>query len=88
MDVVEYLPPPRVENWQALYEPGAQAKCIKDNPPMHGFGKPIKAGDVVAVDSVCWSGVRYQIGVKEQCAFYDLDGYFEPVVPSESRSKE
>lgn len=78
MDMPDQLPIPRVQNWQALYEPGAQARCVKDDPPMRGFGKPIKAGEVVNVDSVCWSG-KYQIGVREQCAFYDLEGYFEPV---------
>lgn len=76
--MTEQLPIPNVNGWQRLYEPDAKAKCIKDNPPMHGFGKTIKAGDVVGVDSVCWSGIRYQIGVRDECAFYDLEGYFEP----------
>ena len=77
----EELPLPKVENWQALYEPGAKARCIKDDPPMHGFGRPIRAGDVVNVDGVCWSGTKYQIAVREQCAFYDLEGYFEVYAP-------
>ena len=71
------LPFPNVLGWQALYEPNALARCIKDNPPMHGFGQPIKAGDIVKVDGVCWSGTHYQLSVREQCAFYDLEGYFE-----------
>lgn len=71
------LPIPKVLGWQALYEPNALARCIKDNPPMNGFGKPIKAGDIVKVDSVCWSGWKYEIGVRDECAFYELEGYFE-----------
>ena len=78
--VMSELPIPRVENWQALYEPGARAKCIKDNPPMYGFGSAIRAGEIVEVRSVCWSGTKYQISVDAQCAFYDLEGYFEPVI--------
>lgn len=75
---IEQLPVPNVNGWQLLYQPNATAKCIKDDPPMYGFGRPLKAGEIVNVDSVCWSGTRYQIGVSDQCAFYDLEGYFEP----------
>ena len=77
MSDFEQLPTPRVANWQRLYEPEAKARCIKDNPPMLGFGQPLKVGDVVDVGSVCWSGTRYQLAVEVQCAFYDLEGYFE-----------
>lgn len=73
------LPTPQVENWQRLYEPGAKARCIKDNPPMHGFGRQLKTGDVVDVSSVCWQG-RFQVSVDAECAFYDLEGYFEVMV--------
>jgi hypothetical protein len=74
------LPIPKVAAWHALYEPDAEARCIKDNPPMYGFGRMLKKGDIVKVDSVCWSGIKYQIGVREECAFYDLEGYFEVVL--------
>ena len=77
MSDFEQLPIPQVANWQRLYEPEAKARCIKDNPPMLGFGQPLKVGDVVDVDSICWSGTRYQLAVEAQCAFYDLEGYFE-----------
>ena len=72
-----YLPSPSVTNWQALYEPDARARCIKDNPPMRGFGRQLHAGDVVQVDSVCWCEAQYEIGVRDECAFYKLEGYFE-----------
>ena len=40
------LPIPKVENWQMLYEPNASVICIRDDPPMKGFGRRIKKGDV------------------------------------------
>jgi len=46
---MEQLPIPNVLGWQALYEKGAQAKCIKDAPPMNGFGRKLKVGDIVKV---------------------------------------
>lgn len=75
------LPIPRVENWNRLYEPGARAKCVKDSPPMYGFGRAVKAGDVVNVHGVCWRDGRYEIAVREECAFYAIEGWFEVVVP-------
>ena len=72
----EQLPIPQVENWQELYKEGAKARCIKDDPPMEGFGKAMKVGDTVNVHSVCYKN-RYQLSVQEECAFYDLEGYFE-----------
>ena len=77
------LPTPKTLGWQALYEPNARARCIKDSPPMYGFGRQLKAGDVVSVNSVCWRG-KYEVGVKEECAFYELDGYFEVLFPKDS----
>ena len=72
----QQLPIPKMLGWQALYEPGALVKCIKDNPPMKGFGRALKVGDVVPVHSVCYDS-KYTIGVEAECAFYDLEGYFE-----------
>lgn len=43
----EQLPIPKILGWQALYEKGARAKVIKDDPPMVGFGRSLKIGDVV-----------------------------------------
>lgn len=75
------LPIPQVTGWQALYEKNARAKCIKDAPPMYGFGRELKAGDIVNVAGVCWRG-KYEISVAEECAFYTLEGYFEPLLPT------
>lgn len=80
--MAEQLPVPKVLGWQALYLPGAQAKCIKDNPPMKGFGRQLKKDEIVNVDGVCWEG-KYTLAVKEQCAFYDLEGYFEVLLPKQ-----
>lgn len=75
------LPIPNVLGWQALYENGARAKCIKDDPPMTGFGRRLKNGDIVDVQSVCWRG-KYEISVAAECAFYEMEGYFEVMLPS------
>lgn len=74
------LPIPRIANWERLYEPDAKARCIKDSPPMKGFGRRLHTGDVVDVKSVCWEHNRYTIAVQAECAFYDLEDYFEVVV--------
>lgn len=74
------LPEPKLDNWQRLYQPNAKAKCVKDDPPMKGFGRQIKAGEVLDVGSVCWENGKYTIGVSKECAFYDLEGYFEVVM--------
>jgi hypothetical protein len=71
------LPAPKVANWQRLYQPGARVRCIADSPPMYGFGEGLTVGDVVKVDGVCWRAGHYEVGVREQCAFYRLEGYFE-----------
>ena len=71
------LPVPKVLGWQALYAANALARCVKDNPPMTGFGRALKSGDIVPVHSVCHDGWKYQISVEAECAFYDLEGYFE-----------
>lgn len=78
-DLVE-LPVPNVKGWRILYEPNAEARCIRDDPPMYGFGRAIKAGEIVKVQSVCWRAGRYEIAVAEECAFYELEGYFEVVI--------
>ena len=46
---------------------------------MYGFGRPLKTGEIVDVQSVCWRG-KYEIAVSAECAFYELDGYFEVLI--------
>ena len=78
--MTDQLPIPKILGWQALYEPNARARCIKDAPPMYGFGRQLKIGDVVNVHSVCWRG-KYEISVVEECAFYELENYFTVELP-------
>ena len=80
LELLDEIPAPNVPNWRAFYAPDAKARCIKDNPPMDGFGRSLKAGEVVAINGVCFSGGRYTLAVPAECAFYQLEGYFEPVV--------
>ena len=80
---LDTLPEPNILGWQALYQPGARAKCIKDMPPMCGFGRPLRIGDVVNVQAVCWRG-KFEIAVTAECAFYELEGYFEVLLPTGS----
>lgn len=65
------------EKYLPFWTEGTKARCVKDNPPMHGFGRQLKVGDVVTVNGVCWSGLRYQLAVPAETAFYDMEGYFE-----------
>lgn len=76
------LPIPNILGWQALYKKGARARCIKDDPPMYGFGRNLKSGDIVDVHNVCWRG-KYEIAVSKECAFYELEGYFEVLFPKQ-----
>lgn len=82
------LPVPNFDGWQKLYDEGARVRCVRDHPPMIGFGKPLHVGDVVAVHSVCYRAGRYEVGVRDECAFYALEGYFELVTDINSREVE
>lgn len=50
---------------------------MKDDPSMHGFGQPIKKGDVVEIDGVVTAYFGYGVTVSKECAFYDYRN-FEP----------
>ena len=70
------LPQPD-QRYHPFWTEGTKARCVKDDPPMHGFGRPLKAGDVVPVKGVCWNGSYYQLSVPSECAFYKMEDYFE-----------
>ena len=81
--VEEQLPVPKVDNWERLYQPDAKVRCIKDNPPMRGFGRALKVGDVVelkALSGLTYCEGRYEVPVSSECAFYALEGYFEVIL--------
>lgn len=70
------LPP--VDNlYLPFWRDATKARCIKDNPPMYGFGRQIKKGDVVETNGVTWRG-HYELSVPAECAFYVMEGYFIP----------
>ena len=50
--------------------------CIKDNPPMHGFGKKLQKGDMVEIQGTTHNQLGFCICVPSECAFYAYD-YFE-----------
>jgi len=77
--MADQLREPTVANWRRLYQSGARARCIVDDPPMKGFGRSLKAGDVVDVHGVCWDGIHFELAVRSETAFYRLEGYFEVV---------
>jgi len=62
-----------------LWTPNARARVVRDDPPMHGFGKRLHIGDVVTVTGVTWRG-KFEVAVFTECAFYEMVGYFEPMV--------
>jgi hypothetical protein len=55
----------------------AKVKCIRDNPPMKGFGRQLKIGDIVEIHGTICDGFGFQVTVPSECAFYDYTA-FEP----------
>jgi len=55
-----------------------QARVIKDDPPMHGFGKELKKDDIVTIEGTTYHPPVgcFCVSVPEECAFYDYN-YFE-----------
>jgi hypothetical protein len=45
--------------------------CVKDNPFMKGFGKTLKAGDVVEINGTIHEYFGFAVSVPAECAFYD-----------------
>jgi hypothetical protein len=56
-----------------------RARCIKDNPPMLGFGKSLSVGDEVIISGTVHNELGFCVCVRAECAFYDYT-YFEPIV--------
>jgi hypothetical protein len=67
---------PILEAFHNSRENPIEATCIKDNPPMRGFGRQLKTGDVVVVDGTVFDD-RFRVAVPSECAFYAYE-YFEP----------
>lgn len=80
-DDLVYLPMPD-EKYLPFWHPPVRARCIKDRPPMKGFGRQLTVGDVVDVRGVCWEDEHYTLAVPSECAFYRMDGYFEVEPPT------
>lgn len=56
----------------------AKAVVVKDNPPMHGFGRRLKIGDEVEVSGIVCNEIgQFQVAVPSECAFYSYE-YFKP----------
>lgn len=51
--------------------------CIKDDPPMTGFGRQLKVGDRVEINGTVSRGDGFEVAVPSECAFYDYT-YFDP----------
>ncbi len=69
---------PILEIFHNSRETPISAVVVKDNPPMHGFGKELKIGDIVIVKGTVSRGDKFQVSIPAQCAFYDYE-YFKPV---------
>jgi len=52
--------------------------CTKDDPPMTGFGRALKKGDIVEIEGTVSRGLRFEVSVAAECAFYDYR-YFEEI---------
>ena len=58
----EELALPKVEaKYLPFWEEKSRALCIKDNPSMRGFGKPLKIGDEVVVKGVVFDIIHHVI---------------------------
>jgi hypothetical protein len=69
-------------------ESPVEALCIKDNPPMTGFGKNLVAGDRVTVKGTVSRGSAFEVCVPSECAFYEYS-YFVPLeLPTQKSSDE
>jgi hypothetical protein len=55
-----------------------EVKCIKDDPPMCGFGKKLKSNDVVTINGTVYNQLGFCVCVPNECAFYKYE-YFELV---------
>jgi hypothetical protein len=62
---------------------GMEAICIKDNPPMTGFGRHLKIGEKVRIKGVVSNSTTFEVCVPSECAFYQYD-YFSPFDPDPS----
>ena len=51
--------------------------CIEDNPPMVGFGKTLKVGDVIVIKGTIHNELGFCVSVPSECAFYEYS-YFKP----------
>ena len=50
--------------------------CIKDNPPMHGFGKSLKKGDKIEIKGTVHNHLGFCVCVPSECAMYAYN-YFD-----------
>lgn len=71
--------PPVNSKYLPFWNEKSRAVCIKDNPAMTGFGRPMKIGDEVVVEGVTYDG-RYRLAVPAECAFYEMIGYWEAML--------
>lgn len=51
--------------------------CIKDNPPMVGFGRKLSIGDEVVIEGTVCNELGFAVAVPAECAFYAYE-YFKP----------
>lgn len=55
-----------------------KVRCLKDVPPMIGFGRTLKQGDIVEIEGTTHQTTGFCVAVPSECAFYDYE-YFEEV---------
>ena len=68
---------PEVERkYLPFWQEKSRALCVKDDPPMRGFGKSFKMGDEVVVEGVIFDSI-YRLSIPSECAFYEMIGYWE-----------
>jgi hypothetical protein len=64
----------------ALHSHRGMAKVVRDVKCVRGFGRDLKAGEIVVVGGTTWDSCsgNYTVSVDAECGFYDYKA-FEPI---------
>ncbi len=68
---------PKLEIFSDTRDNPKFVRCIKSNPPMHGFGRALMEGDIVLIHGTVHNHLGFCVSVPSECAFYSYD-CFEP----------
>lgn len=59
----------------ALHHHIGRAKVLEDVKCCLGFGKPLKKGDEVQIQSTVWADTQYAVAIPNQCGYYPYKAF-------------